>query len=298
MIPKVKVKSILNKHKRRDSWFLDEYSVNPYYGCQFSCIYCYTRGGTYGRQPYQLAAKVNAPELLERQLRSRARREEYGFIAIGTSTEPYMPAEEELRLTRKLLEIISYYRFPVHVLTKSDLVVRDIDLLADIRDRAKLPGDLEGRVEGSLVTFSASTVNDELASILEPGAPSPSKRLSALREMRDSGIQAGLALIPVIPLITDDDSSLREAIKTAKDYGADYIFVGALTLPGKLKRTFTEFMERAFPSLADKYSGSFSRSGYPTRDYQEALYKRAIRVSREVDMKMGILGPESLFSKD
>ncbi len=126
-ISKITAKSVLNKHKKRDEWFLDEYSVNPYYGCSFACVYCYTRGGKYGKTPAQLSAKINAPEVLNRQLRRRASKGEYGFIAVGTSTEPYMPVEKELKLTRKILEVIRYYRFPVHILTKSDLVLRDID---------------------------------------------------------------------------------------------------------------------------------------------------------------------------
>ncbi len=177
MIPKVRVKSVLNRHKRRDSWFLDDYSVNPYYGCQFACTYCYTRGGRYGRESHSLAAKANAPEVLDRQLRRRASKREYGFIALGTSTEPYMDVERELEITRKVLNVISYHRFPVHVLTKSTLVTRDSDLLAEIAGKAILPPDLEGKVGGALVTISMSTVDDELARFLEPGAPPPQRGL-------------------------------------------------------------------------------------------------------------------------
>jgi len=171
-ISKVTVRSILNKHKRRDEWFLDEYSVNPYYGCPFACIYCYTRGGKYGKAPDQLSAKINAPEVLDRQLRRRASKKEYGFIVVGTSTEPYMPVEKELGLTREVLEVIRYYRFPVHVLTKSDLVLRDIDLLLDLSGRVILPEDLKGKVSGSLVTLSILALDISLSKVFEPGAPS------------------------------------------------------------------------------------------------------------------------------
>ena len=107
MVNEIKVKSILNKHKKRDDWFLDDYSVNPYSGCSFNCIYCYIRGSKYGENMAKtLSVKINAPELLEKQLSRRAKRGEYGIIALSSSTEPYMPIEEKLKLTRKLLEII------------------------------------------------------------------------------------------------------------------------------------------------------------------------------------------------
>ncbi len=289
MIPKVRVKSVLNKHKRRDSWFLDDYSVNPYYGCQFACIYCYTRGGGYGREPHELAAKVNAPEVLDRQLRRRASRREYGFIALGTSTEPYMEVERELGITRKVLSVISHYRFPVHVLTKSTLVARDSDLLVEIAGRAELPPDLEGRVSGALVTISMSTVDDELARFLEPGAPPPSERFEALEKLRDEGIEAGVAFIPVIPFLSDGEDELRRAIREAKDRKASYVFVGALTLPGDLKRTFLRALEARFPELVDGYRKIF-RGGYPSREYQDRLYSTARTICREEGVRLGILG--------
>ncbi|WP_288004951.1 radical SAM protein [Thermofilum sp.] len=133
MVNEIQVKSILNKHKKRDDWFLDDYSVNPYEGCSFNCIYCYIRGSKYGESMAKtLSVKVNSPELLEKELSRRARKGEYGIIALSSSTEPYMPIEEKLKLTRKLLEIILKYKFPVHVLTKSKLVLRDLNLLKEL----------------------------------------------------------------------------------------------------------------------------------------------------------------------
>ncbi len=287
-IPNVEVKSVLNKHKRRDSWFLDDYSVNPYYGCQFACVYCYTRGGFYGRKPYELAAKINAPEVLEKELRRRAMKREYGFIALGTSTEPYMEVELELKLTRRVLKVISSYRFPVHVLTKSPLVLRDVDLLKEISERALLPPDLDGRVSGSLVTFSMSTVNDDLASTFEPGAPPPSRRLEALAQLRSEGIEAGVAFMPVIPFITDGEAPLRRGLKRAKEAGASYAFVGALTLPGGLKDTFFKLVKEKFPEFLEDFTELFTERGYPTKRYQDRLYRRAIRISREVGLRLGI----------
>ncbi|RLF44248.1 MAG: radical SAM protein, partial [Thermoplasmata archaeon] len=110
MINEIRVKSILNKHRKRDDWFLDDYSVNPYSGCSFNCIYCYIRGSKYGENMVKsLSVKINAPELLEKQLSRRAEKGKYGIISLSSSTEPYMPIEEKLKLTRRLLEIILKY---------------------------------------------------------------------------------------------------------------------------------------------------------------------------------------------
>ena len=112
MVNEIQVKSILNKHKKRDDWFLDDYSVNPYSGCSFNCIYCYIRGSKYGENMAKtLSAKINAPEVLEKQLKRREKKGEYGIIAISTSTEPYQKIEEKLKLTRRQMQIsLSYIK--------------------------------------------------------------------------------------------------------------------------------------------------------------------------------------------
>lgn len=189
MVNEIQVKSILNKHKKRDDWFLDDYSVNPYSGCSFNCIYCYIRGSKYGENMAKtLSAKVNAPELLERQLSRRAKKGEYGIIALSSSTEPYMPIEERLKLTRKLLEIILKYKFPVEVATKSKLVLRDLDLLKEIDKNAIVPVDLKLKLKhGVIISFSISTLDEKLAKIVEPGAPKPIERLETMQKCKEEG---------------------------------------------------------------------------------------------------------------
>ena len=177
MVDEIRVKSILNKHKKRDDWFLDDYSVNPFEACFFNYIYCYIRGSKYGENMAKtLSVKINAPKLLEKQLYVRAKRREYGIIALSSSTEPYMQIEEKLKLTRRLLEIISRFRFPIHILTKSTLVLRDLDLLKEIEKNVILPEDLKQKLKrGVIISFSISTLDGKLARILEPGAPKPQK---------------------------------------------------------------------------------------------------------------------------
>src|SRR5215831_13097508 len=133
MIVPINVKSVLNKHKKRDSWFLDEYSVNPYQGCSVNCLYCYIRGSKYGENMAEkLAYKSNLLPLLEKALQRQASLGKYGFVALGTATDAYLPIEEKLCLTQQCLQLLLKYRFPVFISTKSLLIKRDFDLLKEI----------------------------------------------------------------------------------------------------------------------------------------------------------------------
>jgi len=295
MVNEIRVKSILNKHKRRDDWFLDDYSVNPYEGCSFNCIYCYIRGSKYGEKMAKtLSAKVNSPQLLGKQLSRRARKGEYGIIAFSSSTEPYMPIEEKLKLTRKLLEIILKYKFPVHILTKSKLVLRDLDLLKEIDKNAILPSDLKPKLKhGAIISFSISTLDEKLAKILEPGAPAPRERLETMKKCREEGFLTGVCYILTLPFISDAEEQLDEMIKTAKDYGADYVLVGALTLfgnrPADCKTLYYKFLERYFPELIPKYKSLFKNSFQPTKEYQKELQERSIRICNKYKIKHRII---------
>lgn len=295
MVNEILVKSILNKHKKRDDWFLDDYSVNPYSGCSFNCIYCYTRGSKYGENMAEtLAVKVNAPELLERQLSKRAKKGEYGIIALSSSTEPYMPIEKKLKLTRKLLEIILKYRFPVEVATKSKLVLRDLDLLKKIDKNAILPADLRSKLErGAIISFSISTLDSKLAKTLEPGAPKPIERLKTMKKCKEKGFFTGVCFIPVLPFLSDSEEQLEETIRTVKEHGADFIFVGGLTLFGKgptdNKTVFYKFLEKHYPELVSRYKKLYRIFWAPSREYQKTLEEKSKRLCKKYDIKNGFI---------
>ena len=295
MVNEIQVRSILNKHKKRDDWFLDDYSVNPYSGCSFNCIYCYIRGSKYGENMANtLSAKINAPELLEKQLSRRAKRGEYGIIALSPSTEPYMPIEEKLKLTRRLLEIILKYRFPVEIATKSKLVLRDLDLLKEIDKIAILPDDLKPKLKhGVIISFSISTLDDKLAKILEPGAPKPMERLETMKKCKEKGFFTGICFIPVLPFLSDSDEQLEETIRTAKEYGADFIFVGGLTLFGKgpadCKTLYCKFLEKYHPELLPKYKSLYRIFFAPSKEYQKELEERSTRLCEKYGIKNRIV---------
>jgi len=291
MVNEIQVKSILNKHKKRDDWFLDDYSVNPYSGCSFNCIYCYIRGSKYGENMAKtFSIKINAPELLEKQLSRRAKKGEYGIIALSSSTEPYMPIEEKLKLTRKLLEIILKYKFPVEVATKSKLVLRDLDLLKEIDKNAILPADLKPKLKhGAIISFSISTLDEKLAKILEPGAPKPRERLETMKKCKEEGFFTGVCFIPVLPFLSDSEEQLNETIKTVKEYGADFILVGGLTLFGKgpadCKTLYYKFLEKYHPELVPKYRSLYRIFFAPSKEYQRELEEKSRRLCKKYGIK-------------
>jgi len=290
MVKEIFAKTILNRHERRDEWFLDDYSLNPYQLCEFNCVYCYIRGSKYGENMKQgLAVKINAPALLERELLRRVKRKEYGFIALSSATEPWMRIEEEYGVTRKCLEIIAKLRFPVHCLTKSTLILKDLDLLKEIDKNAILPQDLSNSKHGVLITFSLSTLDDETARIFESNAPKPKERLETLQKVKEEGFYAGVAYIPVLPFISDSDEQLEEMIKIAKEIQADYVFVGALTLYGIGKELYYKILEKYFPELLPKYRQLFRIFNQPSKAYQLRLEKKARDFCEKYGIKCRIL---------
>jgi len=291
MVREVYVKSVLNKHRRRDEWFLDEYSINPYIGCSFNCTYCYVYGGRYGYWRKQgFSVKVNAPRILSKELSRIARKGGYGFIAIGSATEPWMPIEERYMVTRRCLEVVLHYRFPIHCLTKSTLILRDIDLLREISEKAVLPLDLRDKLEhGVLVTVSLSTIDKDVARLFEPGAPDPFKRLEVLSELREHGLCAGLAFIPLLPFISDTLESIEDMVKAARDYRASYVFFGCLTLDEGVRERYYSVLRREYPELIPRYERLYSGKWYPLRSYQDRVMKVASSLCKKYGLRMGII---------
>ena len=241
-----------------------------------------------------LSAKINAPEVLEKQLKRRERKREYGIIAISTSTEPYQKIEEKLKLTRKILGVILKYRFPVHILTKSPMVLRDLDLLKEIDKNAILPEDLENKLKrGVIVNFSISTLDENLAKLLEPGTPKPIERLEAMQKIKEEGLLAGISYIPVLPFLSDSEEKLDEMIRSAEDYGADFIFVGSLTLFGKgpadCKILYYRFLEKYYPELVPKYKSLYRISFAPSKEYQKELEEKSKRLCERYGIKNKII---------
>ena len=295
MIAYKEVKSILNKHKKRDSWFLDEYSINPYEGCGFNCTYCYVHGSKYGENlAEKIVIKKDAAPILDKQLANRAKRNEYGIIAIGSATDAYMQVEEEMGLTRELLQVILKYRFPVFISTKSTLITRDLDLLKQVDESAILPADLKQTLNrGVIISFSFSTLNVQLAKQLESGAPLPLQRLETLKRCAENNFLCGVNAMPLLPFISDTDEELEKIIAAAKQYGAKYILTSGMTLSGQderdSKQLYFRFLRTHYPHLLEKYEAIYGSVYYPSWKYQNDLKRRTELYCKKYQIKNSIL---------
>ncbi len=295
MLQQVTVKSILNKAKQRDSWFLDSYTINPYSGCSFNCLYCYIRGSKYGiNMEEKVSVKSNATELLEKQLSTLAKKGKYGFIVLSSATDPYLHFEKDLMLSRRILEIILYFRFPVHVITKSELVTRDLDLLAAIDRSAILPEDLLQQLgRGTIISFSFSTVDDAIGKIFEPGAPLPSARLKTMEQVSEKGFLTGVSMMPLLPYISDTGAHLEEMFSAFKKYGAQYALPSTITLFGTEKsdsRTMVfRAVEKHYPHLLPKYQKIFADNNGVPGYYWEAFGRKMKELSEKYELRNRII---------
>jgi len=295
MLNPKEVKSILNKHKKRDGWFLTEYSVNPYEGCSCNCLYCYIRGSKYGENMADtLSVKSNALAVLEKQLRSRSAKSQFGFVALGSATDAYMPHERQLGITEGMLKLLFKYRFPVFISTKRELIMRDIELLKQIDQTAVLPPDLKNRLNrGLILSVSISSMDERIANIVEPGACTPLERLGILQQLKQHDFLVGVNAIPILPYISDTEEELEKIISAAAANGADYILVGGLTLFGNgiadSKTLFYKFLQRYDASLIPKYDQLYKENTYAPYAYHSTLKIRSEVLCKKYNLRNKIL---------
>lgn len=295
MIAYKEVKSILNKHKKRDSWFLDDYSINPYEGCGFNCAYCYIRGSKYGENlAEKIVIKKDAAMILDKQLSNKAKKGQYGYIAIGSATDAYMQVEEEIGLTRELLKIILKNKFPVFISTKSTLITRDLDILKEIDQTAILPEDLKEKPgRGVMLSFSVSTLDEKLAKLTEPGAPSPQLRMETLKQCKAEGFFCGVNAMPLLPFISDTEEELEKIILAAKNTNADYILPASLTLFGNESKDSKQLIYRVirehYSHLLSDYEKMYRSVFFPSWKYQDELKQKAQQLCLKHGIKMSIL---------
>jgi DNA repair photolyase len=258
-----RAKSILTRNSSPDIPF--SVSLNPYRGCEHGCIYCFARPthSYLGLSPgldfeSRIYAKVNAGELLERELDKPSYRPEP--IALGVNTDAYQPVERDLRITRRVTEILSERGHPFAAITKSSLIERDIDLLA--------PMAAKGQV---MVAVTVTTLDADIARTLEPRAATPSRRLRTIRALTDAGIPVGVSIAPVIPFVTEPDMErVMEACAEAGATSASYI---VLRLPWEVAPLFKDWLAAHFPDRADRVMGRV-RDMRGGKDYDSDFAKR------------------------
>jgi len=270
------VRSILNKCDSNRVPF--EWTINPYRGCEFACKYCYARytheymeldGGEFEKKIFvkQNAAPLLAQDVARKYSYQRADgRPEH--IAIGTATDPYQPAEREYGVTRACLEELAKREgLSVSVITKSNQIVRDIDVLKRIAARSELS-----------LNITVTTLRTRLARLLEPRAPRPDLRLAAVKQLHQAGLRVGVSASPLIPGITDRDGELEAVAAAAKEAGAQWFFSGVLFLMPSSAKQFLPLVREKFPKLAKQYEQWYAKNGYAPEEYRKKIAERVARI--------------------
>jgi DNA repair photolyase len=264
------------------------WTINPYRGCEFGCKYCYARythefmemrdGVDFERKIY---VKQQAAWLLRQDLKKVKRGEQ---IAIGTATDPYQPAEKRFEVTRSILEEFALHRgFAIGMVTKSDLVLRDIEVLRRISEH-----------NGLFVNLSMTTLDTRLARILDPRAPRPDLRLKAVKELNLAGVKAGVICAPVIPGITDGPRALEALVKATKQAGGRYIFANPLFLKPCSANIFLPFLQKEFPDLVEEYRNRYTNKAFVSKLYAKRIsdlmagLRRKYGITREMTSREAV----------
>ena len=254
------------------------HTINAYRGCRHACTYCFARPtheylGLNSGEDFErrIVVKVNAVERLQRELDDPAWCGE--SIAMGTNTDPYQPAEGHYRLTRGLIEVLSDRRNPFSVLTKSSMIVRDIDLLCEAASRTRVG-----------VALSIGTDDDELARLTEPGAAPPSRRLQAIAQLAEAGLRPSVLMAPILPGLSDAEAQLRRLTRACLDAGADHVTPILLHLRPGVREHYLGWLERARPDLVDDHIDAYRAGAYGSRDDRERV---AAIVRDELSVRAG-----------
>lgn len=241
------------------------WSLNPYQGCVHGCHYCYARRyhGFHELDasrdfPRIIFVKTNLHTVLRQELRRPSWKNE--TVAVGTATDPYQPIEGRYRITRRCLEAFVDHRNPISLVTKGTLIVRDLDLLAEL---AQGPG--------CTVVFSITTMDRQLWRQLEPGTPPPEKRLWAMQALVQAGVRAGVLLAPVLPGITDDQAGMEAVVRAAADHGAQFLGTRILYLQSGVREHFLGFLRQDYPQLLREYQRLFPGTYLPKRFSQQII---------------------------
>ena len=266
-------KSMVNKLRHVDDWFWGRYTLNPYRGCSHGCVYCDARANQYGLSEsfdQQVLVKENAVAVLERLL-PRLKR---GVVSMGGVCDSYQPIEKDRRLTREVVETLHRHRFPIEVLTKSDLVLRDLELYREVN-----------RGAWACVFFTITTFDPHLAGQFEPGASSPQERLAAMTEVAKAGVTTGAAMMPLLPRISDDDANIADVVKRVKDGGGQFVLGGGLTLKeGTQRERYMTFLGMHYPQAVSLHQRLYA-DGFETRgSYGPDLLRRV----RDICVEYGI----------
>lgn len=245
----ISAKSILSK-SRTNEWFGTDYTMNLYKGCHHGCVYCDSRSECYQIDQFdKVRAKKQAIELLSEELSGKKKK---GVVGTGSMSDPYNFFERSQELTLRSLKLFHHFGYGVSIATKSSLVTRDQRILKEIAQHSPVN-----------VSLSVSTMNDELAKKIERSVSPPSQRLEAIRQLAASGVYAGVILMPMLPFLTDDWSTIELIVLKAAEAGAKYVYpFFGMTLRDRQKEHYFRFLAHYFPEILIKYKKSYGHGYY------------------------------------
>ncbi|MGN0143954.1 MAG: SPL family radical SAM protein [Clostridium sp.] len=244
MAIEIDAKILLSRNKKPSGWFGTNYLFNIYRGCEHHCIYCDSRSLCYRIENFdELIVKKNAVTLLAKELKAKRKK---GTIGTGSMSDPYTKSEKKYMLTRRCLEVIAKYNYPVHITTKSNLILRDIDILQEIN-----------KIYTS-VAITITTSDDNLSSIIEPSAPSSSDRFKALGILSSIGICTSITMMPILPFIEDNEKNILDIVNKAQYYGVKHIvpYLG-MSLRDRQRAYYYKSLDKNFPGIREKYEKRF-----------------------------------------
>lgn len=245
MIKEIQAQVLLAHSKQPDPWFGLKYNMNLYRGCCHRCVYCDSRSECYQIENFDgdVLVKVNAIELLRKEL---AKKRVKGPIGLGSMNDPFMPLPPGVSLTGQALAVISEFSFPVHIITKSALVLQELETLRRI-----------SQVYAS-ISFTITTADDALAAKIEPGSSRPSARFAAMKTLAAHGIQTGVTMMPVLPFIEDNEENITAIVEQAAANGASYIILGmGMTLRDRQRAYYYRQLDALFPGIREKYERTY-----------------------------------------
>ena len=238
-VPLIFAKTIIQRTK--GGWFGADYNMNIYRGCSHGCIYCDSRSDCYRNHDFDtVKAKENALQIIRDELKRKVKS---GIITTGSMSDPYNPAESELKLSRYSLELKNAFGFGVGICTKSALVVRDIDVLQDIKKHSPVS-----------VNISITTADDDLCRMIEPHVSNTSERFEALHILAGAGLFCGVMMMPLLPFINDNEENILAIVRRTKEAGGRFVFPDfGMTLRQGNREYFYEQLDKFFPQVKEKY---------------------------------------------
>ena len=274
----IRAKSVLNKVPPT-TYLPFRWTVNPYRGCTHACVYCFARkthtyleldaGADFDTR---VIVKVNAGAVVARELASPRWAGER--VALGTNVDPYQRAEGRYRITRDVVAALVAARNPLSILTKGTLVLRDLDLLSEGARHTEVS-----------VATSVGSVAEAVWRGVEPGTPSPLRRLDMISQVRGAGLGGGVLMAPILPLLGDSDEQLDATVRAIRDAGATWLSPLVLRLPVGAREWWWQWLTREHPDLVGRYRELYGTGGTVSRSYENELYQRVWRLADRYGMQ-------------